>query len=275
MEAIGKIVAVSAMTISRDLADILTDVKMSKPDRGTDTIGRKKSPGRPKGPPKEKKAKAKRTGPKPERQKYTSQQEQLAATLVMDKGYTRAQAATEAGVSEKVVQFAVREEEGRRKALAEPDIDRATLSMTAQQKLDAACRQYQRKLDLQFETRVGEEIKKRVDGMILPHWKKQIADAKKLYESRRALMSKDLFNTIRRALHPDSRNAISDKKLGEAFDAFMGLEKYLLNEKDSPTKFEYPGGGGIPSDLAEWDRMKAKTQAGRSKRPGVNAVRPR
>ena len=38
-------------------------------------------------------------------------------------------------------------------------------------------------------------------------------------------MDKDIFSTIRRALHPDSRNSISDKKLAEAFRAFMGLEK--------------------------------------------------
>ena len=34
---------------------------------------------------------------------------------------------------------------------------------------------------------------------------------------------------------PDSRQSISDKKLGEAFGAFMALEKYILNEKDYPT----------------------------------------
>ena len=33
-------------------------------------------------------------------------------------------------------------------------------------------------------------------------------------------MDKDTFNTIRRALHPDSRNSISDKKLAEAFHTF-------------------------------------------------------
>jgi hypothetical protein len=37
-------------------------------------------------------------------------------------------------------------------------------------------------------------------------------------------MDKTLFNTIRRALHRDSRNSISDQKLDEAFRSFMGLE---------------------------------------------------
>jgi hypothetical protein len=67
-------------------------------------------------------------------------------------------------------------------------------------------------------------------------------------------MDKATFNAIRRVLHPDSRQSISDKKLGEGFDTFMALEKYVLNEKDSPTKFAYPDGSEIPSNLAEWDR---------------------
>jgi len=70
-------------------------------------------------------------------------------------------------------------------------------------------------------------------------------------------MDKDTFNTIRRALHPDSRNSISDAKLGEAFNRFMGLEKYLLNEADSPTTLP-----NLPDNLAAWDAMK-RTASGR------------
>jgi hypothetical protein len=76
-------------------------------------------------------------------------------------------------------------------------------------------------------------------------------------------MDKETFNIIRRALHPDSRNSISDKKLGDAFDHFMQLEKFLLNEKDSPTDF-----GELPSSLAEWDKMRVKRKAA-AKRTGA------
>jgi hypothetical protein len=62
-------------------------------------------------------------------------------------------------------------------------------------------------------------------------------------------MSKETFNAIRRGLHPDSRRNISDEKLPEAFDAFMSLEKHLLDEQDSPTDF-----GPFPSTLAKWTR---------------------
>ena len=134
-----------------------------------------------------------------------------------------------------------------------PPIDASTLPMSAQEKLEAAIRQHKKKLDLEFEQRVINEIKRRMDEIILPHWRDQIEQAKTLYERRRGAMDKETFNTIRRALHPDSRSSISDKKLGEAFDMFMRLEKYLLNEKDSPTTF-----GDLPSSAAEWEKMRVK-----------------
>jgi hypothetical protein len=106
---------------------------------------------------------------------------------------------------------------------------------------------------------VRDEVKRRIDDIVLPHWKKQIDQAQELYKRRRGAMEKDTFNAIRRGLHPDSRNSISDKKLGEAFNKFMGLEKFLLDEKDSPTTL----GEGLPGSWAEWEARKAKVKAER------------
>jgi hypothetical protein len=58
----------------------------------------------------------------------------------------------------------VERETARREAVAkvEPEIDRsALLSMTAQQKLDAAIRQHKRKLDLEFDIRMRAELRRR------------------------------------------------------------------------------------------------------------------
>jgi ParB-like chromosome segregation protein Spo0J len=132
-------------------------------------------------------------------------------------------------------------------------VDPSTLPLNAQQKIDAVIRRYKQQLDAEFRERVSEEVRKRIDEIVLPHWKQQIDAAKTLYERRRALMDKATFNKIRRGLHPDSRNSISDRMLGEAFDAFMALEKYLLSEKDSPTSFD-----GLPSSVAEWDKMRKR-----------------
>jgi hypothetical protein len=141
---------------------------------------------------------------------------------------------------------------------AEPAITPDMLSMSAQEKFDAAIRQYKRKLGLEFESLVRDEVKRRIDEIMLPHLKQQIDQAQQLFARRRGLMDKATFNKIRRGLHPDSRNSITDKTLGEAFDTFMSLEKYLLNEKDSPTTFP-----DMPSTIAEWDKMRQKADAAR------------
>jgi hypothetical protein len=193
---------------------------------------------------------------------------QQMAAAVLDDRKTLEQAAAEFGAtSVQHVKLAVAEEKGRRKA--EPIITPDMLSMSAQEKLDAAIRQHQRKLDATFERRVLDEIKRRIDEIILPHWKKQIDEAQQLYARRRGLMDKTTFNKIRRGLHPDSRNAISDKVLGEAFDTFMGLEKFLLNEKDSPTEV----GAGLPGSWAEWEAAKQHATAARRAKRHANPMR--
>ena len=141
----------------------------------------------------------------------------------------------EYGISHVTFDMAITAELARREALNEPDIDRALLAMSAQEKLDAATRQYKRRLDLEFEKRVLDEIRRRVTDVILPYYQKEQAQAKAAMNARKGVMDKATFDKIRRCLHPDSRKTASDERLAEAFDAFMALEKKLLTEKDSPT----------------------------------------
>lgn len=252
MEAIAAQFGVTVMTISRDLGNFNTMLKL-KPAK---TASNPKGAGRPKG------------GPKPERRTTTPAIEHVAASLVLDHGKTYEETKDELGLrSVATVKTAVRKEEGRR----EPSAERESLSATAQEKLDAAIRRHQAKLDASFLARVGDEVRKRIDEIVLPHWKKQIDEAKDLYSRRYGAMTKETFNTIRRALHPDSRQSISDRKLSEAFDAFMALEKYLLNEKDSPTHLP-----SLPGSWDEWERAKrAATAARRAARSaGRNQIRP-
>jgi ParB-like chromosome segregation protein Spo0J len=224
---------VSQKQISRDLEGLDMASKPPRPKGG-----------RPKGSGKS------RGGPKPERRTTTSAVEQTAASLVLDQKKSYEEAADACGLqSVQTVKTAVAREEGRR----DPNVDPSKLPLTAQQKFDAAVRPYKAKLDANFIVKVEEEVRKRIDEIVLPHWKEKIAQAQKLYERRRGLMDKETFNTIRRALHPDSRQSISDKKLGEAFDTFMGLEKYLLDEKSSPTDLS-----GLPNSWAEWEAAKRK-----------------
>jgi len=205
-----------------------------------------------------------RHNPKPPQTK--AKHEKIVA--LSDEGAPTRDIAAAVGVGQRMVDRVLEVENARREG-PEPEIERTMLSMSAQEKLDAAIRQHQRKLDAQFERRVLDEIKKRIDEMILPHWKKQIDQAQELYARRRGLMDKATFNKIRRGLHPDSRNSISDKVLGEAFDTFMGLEKFLLAEKDSPTEV----GAGLPRTWAEWEAAKQKATAARRAKRHANPVR--
>jgi predicted transcriptional regulator len=254
MEQIATQLGVTNQTISNDLREFPNDLEIKKSAK---TASNPKGAGRPKG---SKKGKATRA-PKLHVD---------AATVIAlrDKGVSISKVAEQTGVPERQVRHIVEEEAIRREAVAEAAIDPATLSLSAKEKFDMAIRKYKKQLDREFVQRVTEEVRKRIDEMVLPYWREQIAEAKTLYERRKGFMDKDTFKLIWSALHPDSRKSITDKKLAEAFDAFSRMEKFLLNEEDSPTSF-----GELPSSAAEWDAMKRSAAAGR--RTGRNGIRVR
>jgi IS30 family transposase len=230
MEAIATQLGVATWTISKDLKEFSPEVKTSRPKGG-----------RPKGS----------TKPR----KIADKHAKIVA--LADAGVTKPEIAEQTGVGERMVHRVLEVESARR----EPVIDPATLSMTAQQKIETVSRQYKAKLDADFYRAVENEVRKRIDEIILPHWKQKIGQAQEFFSRRKGLMDKNTFNTIRRALHPDSRHSISDQKLGEAFDAFMALEKFLLDEKQSPTDFS-----GLPETWADWEKAKKDATAARRAR---------
>jgi hypothetical protein len=248
MEAIAEQFGVTHQTITNDLRNLQIDCKLNH----AKTKSNPKGAGRPKGSTK----------------RHDVAASARAAKRVIDDGITIEQAKAEENLaSVTTVKTAIQREEGRREALADPIIDRSELSLTAQQKLDSALRQHRAALDASFRAEVMKEVKKRIDEIVLPSWQEKVDEAQQLYARRRGLMDKETFNIIRRALHPDSRHSISDKKLGEAFDTFMGLEKYLLDEKASPTDMP-----DIPGSLAEWDAAKRRATEQRRKGRGHAAV---
>jgi hypothetical protein len=134
----------------------------------------------------------------------------------------------------------------------------AALSTSGQEKLDAAIRREKGRLAETFHQAVNDRVREFLAETILPNHRREQAEAKRVMASRKGIMDKATFNKIRRGLHPDSRNSISDAALGAAFDAFMGLEKLLLDEKESPTRFQR-----LPETMAEWDALKAAATAAR------------
>ena len=120
---------------------------------------------------------------------------------------------------------------------AEQQIRPENLSMTAQDKLNAAIRQHQAKLDAKFYEEVNEGVRRFLLDTILPRYREEQQWANCIIAARKGIMNKATFNKVRRCLHPDSRASATDKTLAEAFDAFMALEKLLLDEKDFTDKF--------------------------------------
>ena len=96
-----------------------------------------------------------------------------------------------------------------------------------------------------------EEVRRRLE-ILLPDWKK-LTEAQPLCERRRAY--KATFNAIRRALHPDSRQSSSDKKLG-GIRRLHGVGKIRSHREGFPTNFTYPDGSEI-RNLTEWDKRRA------------------
>ena len=252
-QQIAKQLGVNQATIARDLDGLCTVHKPPSPKGG-----------RPKGTTK------KRADIAP---KAIVREAKVEALL--DAGKTAKEIAAEIGLGHRAVDQAIEHIKIKREAVeeAEPEIDAKLLSMSEQQKLAAAIKQHQHKLSAEYYKRIEEEIRKRLEETVLPHYREKQAEAEKIVKARKGVMDKATFNRIRRCLHPDSRQSVTDKILGEAFDAFMALEKVLLDEKDSPTEFAQ-----LPSTYEAWEQMKQNAMAARRAKRSSNshsAIRPR
>jgi hypothetical protein len=174
-----------------------------------------------------------------------------------DQGMTATEIAPEVGVGSRLVSQIIEHETIRREAAAE--IDPATLSMSAQEKLAAAVRQHKRQLDLEFEIRVLAECKRRLDAISLPHYAKELVELERSIRNRKGVMDRITYRKILACLHPDRVHEPSLKKrYEEAFRLFTELEKRVLDEKESPTEFRK-----MPTTYEELMELKAKVAAER------------
>lgn len=258
-ERIAKEQNVGIATVYRDL-DISHDDKCRN-DRGADTLGRKKSPGRPKGKTSGKREN-KRGKETPQLDKaFAVVQEKFAANEPINPHKLEKEHDFSHVTIDSAIYAAVKVRD------AKPEIDAKSLSMTAQEKLAAAMRQEANKLAQQFEQHVREAIRSRLEATILPHYKKTEAEYQRIIKARKGIMDRATFNLIRSCLHPDSRASVSDKKLYDAFHAFALLEKRLLDERASPSDML-----DMPSTYDELMAMKAKATAERKAKRAAHSV---
>lgn len=201
------------------------------------------------------------TKKQPRRDKITDPHETTIIAM-SDAGHTAAEISAEVGIHERVIGRLLQDEQIRREAV--PRIDPASLSLSAQEKLQAAIRQHKKQLDMDFENQVHAGIVRRLEQTILPEHERKYAEALAVVKARRGIMSRATFNLIRSALHPDSRKSLSDKRLTEAFAAFTKFERLLLAEAEAPTAV-----GSRPRTYAELMELKRRVQEDRKARRGA------
>jgi hypothetical protein len=147
-------------------------------------------------------------------------------------------------------------------AIIEPKIEPATLCMSAQQRLEAAIRQHKRQLDSEFEQRIQNECKRRLDALSLPAYAKEMAEYVEMVKSRKGHLTREVYRSILACLNSATRLGVTDKRLDEAFVAFKKLELVLCNEKEASTP-NYT----FPRTFAEMmARKQAVSEARKTKR---------
>jgi hypothetical protein len=174
---------------------------------------------------------------------------EAAALRILDDNQTYDDVEAATGLSNTVLRAAVAREEGRREERANPQIDPATLSQTAQDRLESALRQQTRRLEVEFAQRraqIDEEVRLRVVAEGTAYRERMQAreqDAQRLETRYRRLIDNHRlpftpaeFAAIQRCLHPDSANAdgertVSRARLQTAFNLLRGKKLQLTGEE--------------------------------------------
>jgi len=135
---------------------------------------------------------------------------------------------------------------------AEPVIDPATLSMTAQQRLEAAIRAHTRKLDAEFAWRVQADIKRLIDEMVLPQYNEEHDHHREIIKSHKGVFDNATYRQILARLHPDTGGT------AELFDLFKKLERVLRKPEEKPSNIP-----PLPKTFEELMAHKRKVDAER------------
>lgn len=168
--------------------------------------------------------------------------------------------------SERLIHYVVGREEGRREILSK--VNTGSLTASQKMKFDIVVEKTARQLKNQFEQRVEEEIKNRLDEKVLPYHKRVNAEYEAVIKARKGIMDKPTYNKIRSCLHPDwVTDGAQKARYAEAFDLFSQLERLMLNEKESPSSWMAP----LPSSFAEL--MAARRKAEEDRKARRTAVR--
>ena len=110
------------------------------------------------------------------------------------------------------------------------------LSPSAQHKLEMAIRAHQRRLNLEFDSRVQQEARKVAEELSIPHYLKTLEKVEKAVSVPfgRKIMTRAEFRQIVMCLHPDGILSRTKEQLEDAFRIFNGYRAKLAD--DEPEK---------------------------------------
>lgn len=254
-QRIGEALGVGQQAAGRYLEGIYAP-RVNVEDRGTDTLGRKKSSGRPKAPPKP---------PAPKKEVHRTiplEVKKAVAEAVLDGGKSIREAAREAGISHVMGDTVVAREHGRREAIESGEaIDPATfLTLSAKEKLETAIRVAKAKLEREYEQRVQQRVARHFDEYLLPNYKEKLEEADRIMgERHHFMMPLSLFKRIRNAIHPDMVPEDLRPKFNELFVAFNEFGKTHVYDDARPKLAT-----DFPRTLAELMQGKAQVDAERA-----------
>jgi gamma-glutamylcyclotransferase (GGCT)/AIG2-like uncharacterized protein YtfP len=150
--------------------------------------------------------------------------------------------AAEQGLTHNAIQRAEIAEHARLEALADPEIDVTTLSMTAQQKIAAGERQMRRRLEADYAARLrglDEEVRQQVLTRNKEYLAKlnamedEAAETKRTYrefmDRQKKIFTKDEYRLLVMCVHADA--AISEDKRNEATRLLLVKRFALTGEK--------------------------------------------
>src|SRR5262245_7419640 len=171
---------------------------------------------------------------------------------------TREAIVKEAGVSDAKAQEAITMRQAEERMADE----KAKLSKSKQAQYEAAVRAEQKRLQLEFETRVNAEVQKILDEMILPARHQSYEKLMNEIRYRKGVLKYEEYRKLQRCLHPDSIAYLNPNQetidaFNEAFRILKYYELALCNEKERPVD----PGRAPPKTVAEWRARKAEVAA--------------
>jgi hypothetical protein len=201
--------------------------------------------------------------PRGDADKFVTARELVRPYVLAGEKLPSGQLVRENGLSPDTYERAAFAEQGRKEAFEELGVDPATLSMTAQQKLDVAIKQATNTLEAQFEQRCNDRVTRMLKQQ-LAYYNEKCDQYQQVIELRNGVMPRTTFNKIRMALHPDTYQNASRDERNELVQTWEEVKWLMLSEAEHPTSTKVAG--SVEELRERMEQYRAEQRAARAAR---------